>query len=218
MNRSLIQFAFMGAVSFSLVEPAQAQTAQDVARARARLSHEPTVSEATNEALRYFRVHPGALDSMRRRARARGSVPILSVGYRFDDHDYERFEVQEITDPRRNEESTGSHTRSFSAGGIWDFREFMFHPSEVQVYGVVGIQRDVMLEVTRTYFLRRQLQLRLLLRPPEDPLARAALELRVDEFSAVLDVVTGGWFSSESERRRWGTGEEPREATGQGTE
>jgi hypothetical protein len=61
-----------------------------------------------------------------------------------------------------------------------------------------------MLEVTRTYYLRRQLLLRLLLRPPEDPLAYAALEMRVDEFTAILDVLTDGWYSSETEARRGG--------------
>jgi hypothetical protein len=91
---------------------------------------------------------------------------------------------------------------TFSIGGVWDLRELVFNASEVQVYGLIGVQRDIMLESIRTYYLRRQLMLRMLLRPPEDPLALAALEMRIDEFTAVLDVLTGGWFSEEAARRR----------------
>jgi hypothetical protein len=58
-----------------------------------------------------------------------------------------------------------------------------------------------MLEVTRTYYLRRQLQLRMRLRPPEDPLAASALALRIEEFTAILDSMSGGWFSRVAQTR-----------------
>ena len=77
----------------------------------------------------------------------------------------------------------------------------MFNPAEVQVYGLIGVQRDLMLETVRVYYLRRQLFVRFLTAPPEDPVAREALLLRIDEFTAFLDVLTGGWFSRTTEAR-----------------
>jgi hypothetical protein len=71
----------------------------------------------------------------------------------------------------------------------------VFNPAEVQVYGVIGIQRDLALEVTRTYYLRKQLVLLRKTKPPEDPVSAATLDLRIDEYTALLDALTGGWFS-----------------------
>ena len=84
---------------------------------------------------------------------------------------------------------------------MWDLRELVFNPAEVQVYGLIGVQRNLMLETTRIYYLRRQLFVRFLNRPPEDPIAREALLLRIDEFTALLDVLSGGWFSRTTATR-----------------
>jgi hypothetical protein len=43
--------------------------------------------------------------------------------------------------------------------------------------------------------MRRQLQIRLALKPPQDMVIRVMLDLRVAEYSAILDGMTGGWFS-----------------------
>jgi hypothetical protein len=131
----------------------------------------------------------------------RALMPLIAPGYRFDDDQFDRAERVEVTQPQRITEDTNRRIHSFTIGAVWDFRELVFNPAEVQVFGLIGVQRDLMLEVTRTYYLRRQLVLRLSLKPPEDALARAALQLRIDEFTAILDVLTGGWFSGESEER-----------------
>ena len=74
---------------------------------------------------------------------------------------------------------------------MWDLRELVFNPAEVQVFGLIGVQRDIMIEATRTYYLRKQLILRKLYKPPQDPMAAQALDMRIDEFTALLDVLTG---------------------------
>ncbi len=185
--------------------PAQgAVDASAVERALAAYEHEPSVGETTRRALRYFRVEPEAIDRLRSAARSRAWLPLLATGYRFDDDRTSRYERRDIFQPYELDENLGRRINSATVGMVWDLRELVFNPAEVQVYGLIGVQRDLMLEVTRTYFLRRQLQLRMALRPPREPLARAALQLRIEEFTAVLDVLTGGWFSEQVERRRGG--------------
>ncbi len=183
---------------------AVAQSADAVAEARAQLENEPAVSEVTSQALRYFRVDPESFDSLRRAARLRAILPLVAAGYRYDNNAAVRFEEQMITDPRTNDENTNALNHAATIGAVWDLRMLVFNPAEVQVYGLIGVQRDLMLEVTRTFYLRRQLMLRFMLRPPDDPLARSALQLRIDEFTSILDVLTGGWFSRESSGRRAG--------------
>jgi len=202
MTRSRPVAVLLGALSVWLASTTvvAAQGGDAVSRARSRLEQEPAVAETVRVALRYFRVDPDNFDGLRSAARARAILPLLAAGYRFDDDEFARFQ-QERPMPVDTTEDTNRQTHAVTVGAVWDLREAIFNPAEVQVYGLIGVQRDIMLEVTRTYYLRRQLLLRLLLRPPEDPLGRAALELRIEEFTAILDVLTDGWFSEEAQRR-----------------
>jgi len=208
MSKMMMIFAV--AVTWLVPVLASAQNDAAVAAARQQMRHEPTVAQTVRVCLEYFRVDPDNFDGLRTAAKTRALLPTLAGGYAYSD---ERFARVEDTLPGggpainpRNTEDWNEGTHLFTIGAIFDLRELVFNASEVQVYGLIGVQRDLMLEVTRTYYLRRQLLLRLLLRPPEDPLAYAALEMRVDEFTAILDVLTDGWFSAETDARRSGGG------------
>lgn len=195
--------ALLGALllaSFGPSGSAAAQTPEQLQQARESLSHEPTVQETMTRAMNYFRVDPDSYYSLRRRARTRGLLPMFAAGYRYDDDTFSRAEAQTPT-PVNTDERSLNRSHAFNVGALWDLRELAFNASEVEVYGVVALQRDILLEVTRTFFLRRQLQLRLMLRPPSDPLARAALELRVQEYTALLDALTDNWFTRQLEAR-----------------
>lgn len=166
-------------------------------RAKLRFEKEPKVAEVVDVALRYFRVHPEVMDELRSKSHTRAFLPLLATGFRFDDDRYARVETQR-PDPNLNiDESTNTRQNAISVGAVWDLRELVFNPAEVQIYGLIGVQRDIMLEATRTYYLRKQLVLRKLYKPVEDPMAAAALDMRIDEFTAILDVLTGGWFSKQ---------------------
>ncbi|MFN9810500.1 MAG: hypothetical protein ACK6CU_12810 [Deltaproteobacteria bacterium] len=199
-------------VAWSMVLGVERASAQTAAAARApgpspellatrrRLLREPTPRQTVEAALRYFRVHPEAVDGLRAAARARGSVPLIAGGYRYDQAETGRSFEQQMFQPNTQTEATGARTHSVTAGAIWDLREMVFNPAEVQVYGVVGVQRDVILEITRTFFMRRQLVIRAMMRPPEDEVARLTLQLRIEELTSLLDVMTGGWFGEALER------------------
>lgn len=182
-------------------EPSEAGGGRSLEAARERTKFEPPVSETMQAALRYFRVDPQNFDRLRRTANTRALLPTFAAGFRLDDTTFDRFEEQQRSNPRINEERRDTQTNTISIGAVWDFRELVFNPAEVQVYGLIGVQRDLMLETTRIYYLRKQLFVRFLNSPPQDPLAREALLLRVDEFTALLDVLTGGWFSSTTDKR-----------------
>lgn len=165
--------------------------------AKARFQKEPPVAQVVDVALRYFRVHPEVMDELRSKSHTRAFLPLLATGFRYDDDRYARVETQR-PDPNLNiDESTNTRQNALSVGAVWDLRELVFNPAEVQIYGLIGVQRDIMLEATRTYYLRKQLVLRKLYKPAEDPMAAAALDMRIDEFTAILDVLTGGWFSGQ---------------------
>lgn len=195
--------ALLGAAALPAGASAQSGEAQ-IQRVLKRLEHEPSVSETTAKALEYFRVDPESFDDLRSSARSRAWLPLLAAGYRFDNDQVSQFERREGMPTFTDDLNSDRNINSATVGLVWDFREAVFNPAEVQVFGLIGVQRDLMLEITRTYYLRRQLMLRLALRAPEDPLARAALQLRIDEFTAILNVLTGGWFTEEAARRKRG--------------
>jgi len=186
--------AVLASMTLLAIAPAHADTEAEIKRARAKLDAEPKVDAVVRKALAYFRVEPEVMDSLRTKARVRGLLPNLAAGYRFDDDRYLGSSAQDPT-PLNLTENRNTTITAVTVGAVWDLRQLVFNPAEIQVYGLIGVQRDLMLEVTRVYFLRRQLYLRQLLRPPEDPIAREALQLRIDEFTSLLDVLTGGWFS-----------------------
>lgn len=200
MNRG----AFAALTALLLMAPSMgsAQAIEQVRQAQAELSFEPEVADTAQEALRYFRVNPDALDGLRSASRTRALLPVIAGGYQYALTRDESFSQQDITAPNQIDANSAGTGHMANVGVLWDLRQLGFNSAEVEVYGLIAVQRDILLEITRTYFLRRQLQLRLRLRPPEDALAYAALELRILEFTATLDVLTGGWFSEESDRRR----------------
>ncbi len=188
---------FLAAAVMSAPNSASAQNADMLARARAKFAKEPAVSEVVDVAMRYFRVHPTVLDSLRAKAKSRAWLPLLAAGYRRDTISFQRTEEQTPV-PVNIVEGTTDSANAISIGAVWDFRELVFNPAEVQVFGLIGVQRDIMLEATRTYYLRKQLVLRKLFKPPQDPMAQAALDMRIDEFTALLNVLTGGWFGKQT--------------------
>lgn len=201
VTRALLGAALLLGMQTGAVHAQVSASASDLANTPNPFRHEPTAAETVRKALEYFRASPEAFDRLRSAAQIRGLLPTIATGYRYYDLGVDAKESRSITAPAQTNGNRNDKYNSFTVGLIWDFRQVLFNPAEVQIYGLVGVQRDVMLEVTRTYFLRRQLVLRLALQPPTEALSRASLELRIDEFTAILDVLTGAWFSEEATRR-----------------
>ncbi len=61
---------------------------------------------------------------------------------------------------------------------------------------MVQLRDDILDEVTRTYFERRRLQIALLSQPPVDEKQALEKELRLHALTAMIDGVTGGYFST----------------------
>jgi hypothetical protein len=204
MNRIGSTLGFVTALALALSTGGAAADAEDdaaLAAVRAQIQREPRASEVLRAALVYHRVHPEALDALRSNAHLRGLLPVLSGFGSWSDSGNASASAQTITTPQNVISNSAAQGYTLTLGASWDFREVLFNPAEVQVYGLVGIEQDLSMQVARTYFERRSLELRLALRPPTDPLGRALMEMRVEECTAVLDGLTGGYFTrSQTDR------------------
>lgn len=173
------------------------------ASAQDRSRYEPTAPEVVQKALENFSVDRGSVRTLRVLARTRALLPRITGSYdQFDS--ITDFNAEQTGEPEsflRNEDAILDQER-LGVGIEWDLRDLIFNNNEVQIYGLVSLQRDIILEVSRTYFLRRQLLIQKESNPPKDPRAADILDVRILEFTSLLDVFTDGWFSNESQRRR----------------
>jgi hypothetical protein len=185
---------------------ARAEDAGSAARVRAALEQmeaEPSIIDVHRAALRYFRVHPEAVERIRRVAVRRAAAPVMSVTGRYEYVTSDRAVLQyagDFHDPTippnaSANDGFGSNIAGGSLTLTWDFPGLVFNAAELQTYALIGIQMNVLKEVTRLFYVRRQLLLSLLADPPDDPRTRVAMRMRVEEFTSLIDSFTGGWFS-----------------------
>ena len=67
---------------------------------------------------------------------------------------------------------------------------------------MVELRDDILDEVTKLYFERLRVKIELDELPIEDRNKRAAKSLRLDELTASIDSLTGGYFSRELEQKK----------------
>lgn len=79
-------------------------------------------------------------------------------------------------------------------GLVWSGDELAIEAAERRV---AEQRRAVMQSVADAWFLRRRTLALLLVDPPSDPVRRLERELAVDEATARLDALTGGWYSQQ---------------------
>ena len=86
----------------------------------------------------------------------------------------------------------------------WDLGQFIYSDDQTNIDVrsklMVELRDQILDDVTRSYFERRRLQVELMTDPPSEPKGQLAKELRIQELTAILDGLTGGWFSHELER------------------
>jgi hypothetical protein len=179
----------------TITAPARAQGADQITRLRETLKREPKAPEVVQMALDYYRASPEEMASLRSSARWRGLMPVISGFVGYNSQGTSSAQAQTISNPQNVVINAAQAATVFTGGIAFDLRDLVFNPAEIQTYAVLPMQRDITLEVVRTYYLRRQLQIRLALKPPADPLAVAMLELRIEEYTGILNAMTGGSFS-----------------------
>ncbi len=179
----------------------QPSTDDVVARAIATLDKDPPIEALQRAALEYFRVQGDDISGYRSAARLKALLPSVNGSYAQDDSrslrlstDRAQFNQPFDETPQVTDSSDGLG-RVYSASASWDLGLLIFNPSELEAYSLVGIQEDLLKEVTRLYYTRQQNILAMILDPPTDVRAKAALILRTRELESMLNALTGGAFA-----------------------
>ncbi|TVR03541.1 MAG: hypothetical protein EA398_04320 [Deltaproteobacteria bacterium] len=83
----------------------------------------------------------------------------------------------------------------------WELNELVWDSDVLRVslegQRLVRLRQDVLNTVTALYFDRRERQLEFELNPPADLNARVRAQLAIEQLTASLDALTGGWFREQ---------------------
>jgi hypothetical protein len=195
---------------WSLPAAALADEADEVL---ARLPCEPSIQQTQRAALRAW-----ALDeetSLGARSRLAALLPQVEVraGWKDSALDEERFREDLYLDPdahalrqdgsQNTSRGQTQQTRDVSVRLRLELGRLVFDPRELQAQReerAADGQREKLLErVTQLYYTRRKSQVALLLLAPGQLERRLELILSIERDGALLDALTGGWFSHQRE-------------------
>lgn len=179
----------------TLLATARVASADEPEAALARIeAREPSAKEAVAAALRYAGLSSHPERDLRRRARLAAALPALSV------------KASRATDWAETEDS-GRVVGEVDQGVVlevratWRLDRLLFDGAELRV-AALGQQRararaTLAAQANALYYKRRGAQLDALLHgddPVEEQLRR---ELEIEELTAQLDALTGGWWSEQ---------------------
>src|SRR5262249_21130935 len=125
--------------------PEQIDAADEYVRQLIR--REPRAHEVIDVALRHYRVHVSEIDALRSSSRYRALLPVFSTIGTLNRSGTASASSQTISNPTDTISNQAFNGYAISLGMSWDLRELMFNPSELQAYGLVGIEQDILLEV-----------------------------------------------------------------------
>jgi hypothetical protein len=189
------------------VAPARAQIDTASRGKLQALDGEPSCQEVQEMALKYFNISGKQVDSLRTRAKTKSLLPVLEVSGGYTDSDIDEVTNDEISYPSA---INGPWLIKAAAGNAWDVRgkatwdlpRLVFNSEVLDVASLAGLMQGVLKEATRLYYMRRRLQVDLILSPPSDPATLLSKQMRLDELTSLIDAITGGWFSQELTKRR----------------
>lgn len=167
-----------------------------------RFSTEPTIREVQDAAVRYAEVHPDKIAAWRSAAMKKAWLPTLSV-----DSDLSRDQNVDLdrggtNDPDRFITGPVEESRDWSVGLSWDLGELVWNGDQTSIDTrsklMVELRDDILSEVTHLYFERRRLQVQIALNSDADPAVAIERQIRLEELTAGIDGLTGGYLSRKT--------------------
>jgi hypothetical protein len=157
---------------------------------------EPTVEEAIDEAMDHFGLGTDRIASLRRRANLSALLPQVEAATRSNSSDLtlDRFDFVTLPDQIAAQDLGEGSVTEYQISAGWDLSQLAFNPSSLDINSMVTLHQDLAEEVISAYFLRRRLMLSLAMNPPDDPVTRASLEMRLQQATATLNALTGDLF------------------------
>ncbi len=170
------------------------------------LQREPSIQEVQNSAIRYADVTNSKIKKWHRSSKLKAFLPDFSVGKNLSIRNNVDVDRGGSSQPDLFILGPDSNSKGQDIRLDWKLSNFIFSSDQTSIDSreklMVELRSDVLSEVTRLYFERRRLLMDLYLNRPETNKEYLELLLRIDELTAYLDGLTGGYFAKELQKRK----------------
>ena len=165
-----------------------------------RFNIEPTVLEIQQAAIRYAEVHPEKIQAWRRAAMRKALLPTVSfTGDQGVDHNVD-IDRGGTGDADRFIVGPSETNKDWHMGLSWNLGELIWNDDQTTIDTrsklMVELRGDILNEVTHLYFERRRLQVEAVLHPAKELPFQIERDLKLQELTADIDGLTGGFLSS----------------------
>ena len=169
-----------------------------------KFSYEPSIRDVQEIAIKYAEVHPDKISQWREAAKKKAILPDVSIGIDRNVTDLYHWEGGSTIVIDDDFLRKGKGAIEWDATMSWDLGDLIWSSDQTSIDTrsrlMVQLRDDILDETTRTYFERRRLQIKTHLSPPSNIEEKIEKELRIQELTADLDGLTGGYFSSQLEK------------------
>ena len=169
-------------------------------------AHEPSIRKVQEKAIEYAEVHPDKIKNWRRLSAKKAILPKFTVGADRNVTDLYHWEGGSTAKVDDDFLRKGKEAVEWDVSLTWELGDLIWNDDQTSIDVrsrlMVQLREDILDEVTRTYFERKRLKIELFLSPPKNEQKKVEKELRLEELTANLDALTGGWFSEEIKWRR----------------
>ncbi|MDD2751701.1 MAG: hypothetical protein PHN59_01025 [Candidatus Omnitrophica bacterium] len=159
----------------------------------------PSIRQVQEAAIKYAEVEPKKIICWRKQAAKRALFPRVSASVNRDAGDLWHWESGSSTKSGDDVLIKGRDSIGWDVTLTWDLAEVIWSDAQTSIDTrsrlMVQLREDVLDEVTKIYYERIRLRREINNLPLEDGVKRAEKSLRLEELSAYLDGLTGGYFS-----------------------
>lgn len=170
-----------------------------------KIAVEPSPQAVQQAVVRYSNLTNSKIRRWHKESRLRALLPTFSFGRDFSQANTLDLDRGGTADPDRYIAGPDDIDEGWSADVSWDWGDLIWSASQTSIdireKLMVDQRRDFLAEAMRIYFERRRLQSELFFSGSNEVHTAYEKQLRLEELTALLDAMTGGWFSGELEKK-----------------
>jgi photosystem II stability/assembly factor-like uncharacterized protein len=163
--------------------------------------NEPAINDIQQAAISYAEVAPEKIQRWRKQAAKKAYLPEVSVGIDRNITDLWHWESGSSTKTDDDTLRRGKDGIEWNVSLSWDLSELIWNQDQTSIDVrsrlMVQLRDDILDEVTKLYFERLRVKMELDNLSIIERKKRSEKELRVQELTASLDALTGGYFSQQ---------------------
>ncbi|MFH1127927.1 MAG: hypothetical protein V1699_00740 [Candidatus Omnitrophota bacterium] len=163
--------------------------------------NEPKINELRLVATKYAEVEPEKIKRWRKQAAGRAFLPRVSAGINRDAGDLWHWESGSSTKAGDDALIKGRDSLDWDVTLSWDLGDIIWSDAQTSIDVrsrlMVQLREEILDEVNKIYFERIRLKMEIDNLSIEDRKKRFEKELKLQELTASLDALTGGYFSKQ---------------------